>query len=117
MENPDKKERQFPRIRFTAPVRVQVRGEGGFSRTVSNNISGSGLSFNNDRFIAPSTPVMLEIEVLSRIVRPIGRIVWSRPFQRSDKYRLGTEFIEFDAGEKKFLTDFVNMARDNLYEE
>ncbi len=107
----EKKERQFPRIRFTTPIRVQVRGSGEFSRTVGENVSENGLCFVNDRFIPPSTPVMLEIEVLSRVLRPIGRIVWSTPFPRSNRYRSGMEFVEFDAGEKKFLSDFVNMTR------
>lgn len=56
---------------------------------------------------------MLEIEVLSRVLHPIGKIVWSTPFPRSNKYKLGTEFIEFDAGERKFLGDFVNLAAKN----
>lgn len=111
MEPTTKKERHFPRVRFTTPIRVQVRGTTIFNRTVGENVSENGLCFVNSQFIPPLTPVMLEIEVLSRVLRPIGRIIWSSPFPRSNKYRLGTEFIEFDAGEKKFLSDFVNMSR------
>jgi hypothetical protein len=111
-----RKERHFPRIRFTTPIRVQVRGGTQFNRTVGENVSESGLCFVNDRFIAPLTPVMLEIEVLSRVLRPIGRIIWSTPNPRSNRYRLGTEFIEFDAGERKFLSEYVNMTKNNSEE-
>jgi hypothetical protein len=110
MEIPTKETRRFPRVKLTAPIRVQVRGDEKFSRTVSENVSESGIRFVNSSFIAPLTPVMLEIEVLSRILRPIGRIVWSAPYSRSNRFRLGTEFIEFDETEKKFLSEFVSMT-------
>lgn len=111
MEKPKGEIRRFPRTRFTAPIRVQARGCQKFSRTIGENISESGLCFVDTDFIAPATPVMLEIEVLSRVLRPIGKIVWSTPFPRSNKYRSGMEFIEFNPREKKFLADFMHMTR------
>lgn len=111
MEKPNREIRRFPRVKLTTPIRIQVRGREDFSRSVGENVSEKGVCFVNDDFIPPSTPVMLEIEVLSRILHPIGRIVWSAPFPRSNKYRLGTEFIEFEQAEQKFLADFLSMTR------
>ena len=109
MENHAKESRRFPRIRYTSPIRLQIRGTNRFCRTVGENVSETGMSFVNDGFIAPSTPVMLELEVLSRVLHPIGKIVWTSPFLHSDRYRLGTEFVEFDASDRKFLSDYINL--------
>jgi hypothetical protein len=111
MEIPKKEIRRFPRVKYTTPIRVQVRGSEKYSRTVGENLSATGLCFVNNDFIAPLTPVMLEIEVLSRVLHPIGRIVWSAPLARSNRFKLGTEFVEFPAEEQRFLSDFVGMTR------
>ena len=103
--------RRFPRVRLKTPLRVQPRGTQEFSRTVGENVSESGLCFINKTFIPPQTPVMLEIEILSRVLKPIGKVVWSSPFPRSNTYRLGTEFIEIDSAERKFLAEYVSMTR------
>ena len=101
--------RCFPRIIFHTPIRCQIRGEPEFGNAVCNNISAGGMSFVGDKFIAPSTPVMLEINILSRILKPIGKIVWSQPLPHSDRNRLGIEFLELDPIEKNYLQDFINM--------
>ncbi|MFH1457713.1 MAG: PilZ domain-containing protein [Candidatus Omnitrophota bacterium] len=101
--------RQFLRINLRTALRCQVRGESRFRNAISDNLSTNGVSFVADRFIAPSTPVMLEINVLSKVLRPIGRIVWSQPLPHSDRNRLGVKFIELDLMEKNYLKDFINM--------
>jgi len=101
--------RHFPRIRFKSPVRYQVRGIPEFDNALCDNISEGGIGFITNRFIPPSTLLMLEINVLSRILRPIGRIVSSLPLPHSERNRLGIEFIEFENNEKHYLQDFVNM--------
>lgn len=93
------------------PVRIQARGAERFSHTVGEDVSETGLGFINDDFIAPSTSVMMEIEVLARVLHPIGKIVWASPYPHSNKYRLGTEFIEFDSDERKFLSEYVQLSR------
>jgi hypothetical protein len=101
--------RQFRRITVRTPLRCQIRGESRFRNALSENLSVNGVSFTGEDFIAPSTPVMLEINVLSKVLRPIGRITWSQPLPHSDRNRSGAQFIEFNLEEKKFLADFITM--------
>lgn len=106
--------RRFSRITLHSPLRYQIRGLSEFHNTLSNDISLGGVSFNNSRFIASNTAVALEINVLSRSLRPIGRVAWSSPLPHSDRYHLGIEFLEFDPKEKNYLSDYIDMQRGKL---
>jgi hypothetical protein len=101
--------RQSPRINFSGPLRCQVRGSQDIIGTIGEDLSVSGVKFIGRKFIPPNTPVMLEINLLSRIVRPIAQIVWSEPFPHQDKYHLGAKFMEWNLEDKKSLSDFLNM--------
>ena len=101
--------RRFRRIDLHAPVRYQVRGAVDFDNTVSDDISEGGLAFNAFKFIPPSTPIMLEIDLLSRMLRPIGRVSWCQPLPHSNRNRLGVEFVEFNPSERNFLSDYISM--------
>lgn len=100
--------RSFPRIQLRAPVHLRIRGLSEFNNTVSNNISLNGVGIINDTFIAAQTSVMLEINLLSHILRPIGRVAWASPLSHSDRYQLGIEFLELDPQEKNYLKNFIN---------
>ena len=105
-----KEEMRFsPRVDLRSQMRYQLRGKSDFANAVSSDISCGGLRFTADRFIPTSTPVMLEINVLNRVLRPIGKVAWSMPLAHSDRNQLGIEFIEFGILEKNYLRDFVNM--------
>ncbi len=104
-----KENRSTPRLDFHSGIRYQLRGKPDFTNAVSSDISCGGLRFTTDRFIPTSVPVMLEINVLNRVLRPIGKVAWSMPLAHSDRNQLGIEFIEFGILEKNYLRDFVNM--------
>lgn len=106
--------RNSPRIKLHRPLRYQIRGRREFYNTISDDISTGGIGFVNNKFIAPLTPVMLEINILSRILRPVGIVAWSYPLPHSNRYRLGMEFLELDPGEKNYLKDFIDMQRNRL---
>ena len=106
--------RRFPRIQLKIPLRYQIRGGHDFDNSISDDISLGGLRFVNRKFIPPLTDVMLEINVLSRALNPIGRVAWSSPLPHSDWYNLGIEFIEMDAGEKNYLSDYIDMQLGKL---
>jgi hypothetical protein len=114
MEYPSEEKRSFPRVKVNIPMRYQIRGRKEFNNTVSDNISAGGIGFINDGFIAPKTSVMLEVNILSRILSPIGRIAWSSPIAHSDKYRSGVEFLEFPLSEKNYLQDYIAMRLGKL---
>lgn len=104
-----KENRSFPRIGFHSKIHYQTRGKGDFDSAITRDISCGGLRFTNDRFVPASTALMLEINVLNRVLRPIGRVVWSTPMPHSNRIQTGVEFVEFNMPEKNYLKDFVNM--------
>ena len=109
MESQLDEKRRFARIKFKSPVSLQVRGVSNLENAACDNISEGGIGFINNKFIPPETLVMLEINVLSRILRPIGRIVSSLALPHCSRNRLGIEFLEFDHNEKEYLREFVDM--------
>lgn len=104
-----KENRCFPRIDFHSKVQYQVRGKLDFASALTNDISCGGLRFTSDRFVPVSTAVMVEINVLSRVLRPIGRVAWSSSLAHSNRNQTGVEFVEFDMLEKRLLKDFIDM--------
>lgn len=101
--------RRFPRVKLKSPLHYQIRGSAGFENAVCDNISLMGVGFIGNKYIAPQTLLMLEINVLNRILRPVGRIVSSSALPHSDRNRLGIEFLEFDSVEKNYLREFIYM--------
>ena len=107
---PNQKEnRSNPRIDFHSKIQYKIRGKPVFDSAITRDISCGGLMFTNDRFVPTSTPVMLEINVLNRVLRPIGRVAWSTPLPHSNRNQTGVEFVEFNLLERNYLKDFVNM--------
>jgi len=100
--------RFFPRIDSQVQFRYQLRGQPDFESAVASDISCGGLRFTSDRFIPTSTPVVLEINLLNRILKPIGRVAWSTPIPHSYRSQMGVQFTEFDGIEQKYLEDFVD---------
>ena len=104
-----KENRCAPRLNFRSEIRYQLRGKRDFDSGISNDISYGGLKFTNERFIPTSTLVMLEINVLNRILRPVGRVAWSMPLAHSNRNQTGIEFVEFNGLERNCLKDFIDM--------
>jgi len=101
--------RRSPRVKLYTPLRYQVRGENLTENFLTDDVSARGIGFTSNKFIAPRTIVMLEFSVLSRAIRPVGRVSWSETLPHSDRFRAGVEFIEIDPGERNFLSDYVNI--------
>ena len=100
--------RFFPRIDSQVQFRYQFRGQPDFESAVSSDISCGGLRFSSDRFIPTSTPVVLEINLLNRVLKPVGRVAWSSPLPHSYRNQMGIQFMEFDVLEREYLEDFVD---------
>lgn len=106
--------RRFPRVAFKNSLRYQIRGTKEFSNVVTNDIGGGGVSFIDNRFVAPNTYVNIEINLLSRYINSIGKIVSVNSLPHSDQYRLGVEFLEIERNQKKCLNDFLEMRTEDL---
>jgi len=104
-----KENRNFPRLSFHSKIRYQLRGKPDFDSGISRDISYGGLKLTNEQFIPTSSLVMLEINVLNRILRPVGKVAWSFPVAHSNRNQTGIEFVEFDSTERNYLKDFINM--------
>ena len=104
-----KENRCFPRLNFHSRIRYQYRGKPDFDSGISKDISCGGLRLTNEQFIPISTLVMLEINVLNRILRPVGKVAWSQPLAHSNRNQTGIEFVEFNRAEQHYLKDFINM--------
>lgn len=109
MRKQTEEKRKYSRIDLHAALRYQILGTAQSYNAVSQNISVLGLSFVCDNFIAPLTPLRLEINLLSRVLRPIGQIAWASPLPHSNRNRLGIEFLEIDPIEKNYLKDYISM--------
>ncbi|MFA4888199.1 MAG: PilZ domain-containing protein [Candidatus Omnitrophota bacterium] len=114
MELDIKARRCFPRMVIRAPIRFQVRGQAEAYQGLCDNISAGGLGFSCDRFIAPLSTLMLEINILSRVLRPVGKVAWAQDLPRSFRSRLGVEFIEMDPAEKNYLGDYIGLHAGQL---
>ncbi|MBU4345790.1 MAG: PilZ domain-containing protein [Candidatus Omnitrophica bacterium] len=111
MDTNFQEKRSSPRVKLQRPLRYQLRGLPEFNNVIGDNISTGGIGFFSDKFIAPNTLTMLEINILSRMLRAVGKIVRSVYLSHSNKYYLGIEFLELDPIEQMYLGDFINMQR------
>ncbi len=100
--------RRSPRISIKAPVRYQIRGKPEANNAISGDISIGGLGFINDRFIAPDNCLNLEINLSPQMINTTGRVVRADSLPRSDRYRLGIEFLELDYQQKQFLSGYIS---------
>ena len=107
--------RRFERVELRADLRYQPRGSGSeFVSAVLNNVSIGGIGFNINRFLAPSTTLNLEFDLLSRVLHPVGRVAWCYSIPHSDRNSLGVEFVELDPIEKCCLESFIKMQTGQL---
>jgi c-di-GMP-binding flagellar brake protein YcgR len=114
MAQPFVEKRIFPRIALHAPLRYWIRGIPVPRNTVTEDISLGGIGFSNQEFIAPEACLMLEVNLLSRVLRPIGKVVWTASLAYSDRYRMGIEFLEVNQQDKEYLAGYINMQIDNV---
>jgi hypothetical protein len=102
------------RLNFNSRIRYQFRGKPDFDSGVSKDISCGGLRLTNEQFIPTSTLLMLEINVLNRVLRPVGKVAWSQSLAHSNRNQTGIEFLEFNPAEQKYLKDFIDMQRESV---
>lgn len=101
--------RRFPRFGLRMPLSFQIKGRPQSNNVVSKDISLGGISFINEDFIAPKTSLILQINLASRILTSYGRIAWASPLPRSNRYKVGVEFLEFAPKAKDILQDYIEM--------
>ncbi len=103
-----KEKRRFPRISTKFPIRYQIKRGGFFASALTVDLSLSGTRLNTDRFFPRGLNLNLELNILSKIVNSVGRVIWSQPLPHSDRYQMGIEFIEINSQDKNYLSDYIN---------
>ena len=106
--NSIKEKRKFPRINAKFPIRYQIKRGGFFASALTDDLSLSGARLNADRFFPQGLKLNLELNILSKIINPVGRVIWSDPSPRTNRYRLGIEFIKINSLDKDYLSDYIN---------
>jgi len=106
--------RLFPRVDTSAPIHYEVRGSTLTAARVAGDISAGGLSFIDQQYIPPATLLNLEVNLLSRVIRPAAKVCWVAPLPHSYRFRVGVQFLEMDPEEKRYLSDYIDMRRDQF---
>jgi len=107
--NTIKEKRHFPRIKVKFPIRYQIKRGGFFASALTEDLSLSGTRLNADRFFPHGLNLNLELNILSKIITPTGRVIWSGSLPHSDRFQMGIEFIEINPQDKNYLSDYINM--------
>ena len=108
MDFPEK--RQAQRIRVNLPVSFeQLSGERSAGKTVTRDLSLTGLRMNMPSFFPPDTPfvVKLNFPEVNRIIEGLARVVWSQRIAFSDQYQAGLHFSEINPLFKKWLEEYI----------
>ncbi len=101
--------RRLRRYDLEVPVRYYVRGNQSSSGTVtSDNISAGGVGITGQSFIAPATNLMLEFMLAKRCISSIGKVAWVNVSSRSDRYRMGVEFLEMNPVDREYLRKYLS---------
>jgi len=89
---------------------------GFFATALTQDISLLGTRLNTDRFFPVGLNLNLELNILSKIINPVGRVAWSQALPHSDRYQMGVEFIEVNPQDKNYLSDYINMRTTEFIE-
>lgn len=103
--------RVFPRVRLKTPVYYQIRGNPGGQQTLSDDISLGGIAISDNRFVPTQTVIGLKINILSKIINPIGVVAWQSRLAHSTTYRIGIQFVELDPKDKMYLSDYISLQK------
>ena len=103
-----KEKRQFQRFNAKFPIRYQIKRGGFFASALTADVSLSGTRLNADRFFPRGLNLNLQLNILSKIINPIGKVIWSQPLPHSNRYQMGIEFIEINPQDKNYLSDYIN---------
>ena len=114
MEKKGSERRTCPRTKLRTSLRYQIRGCPDYSNAICDDISLAGIGFINNEFLSPDTLVSLEISVMSKVLRALGKIAWSQPLPHSNRFKVGVRFLEFDLADKHYLTDYIRLQLNQL---
>ena len=117
MEFFPKERRREPRLILHFPVAYKTNNlfsNSQFQNKMSRDMSNFGIRVVSDNFVASNTYVSLRINIASKVVDTIARVVWSNRVPHSDTYHIGLEFRELDNPKKTFLRNLLNYIKTTV---
>lgn len=99
--------RRTPRVNIKVPLRYQIRGKPEFNNAISADISSGGISFVNNKFVAPNNYLNIEISFFAQVINTAAKVIRADSLPHSDNYRLGVEFLELDYRQKQRLSGYI----------
>ena len=107
--NKVKEKRKFQRVNARFPIRYRIRRGGFIASALTRDLSLSGARLNADRFFPQGLNLNLELNILAKIINPVGKVVWSQAQPHSNEYQMGIEFIEINPQDRNYLSDYISM--------
>ena len=110
--------RQFSRINSQFVVNYRVIGERGDGvSSLTRNVSGGGVCFLTEAWIAPETMLQIEVRVPQRqqTIRFTAEVVWSGALilehsdQSAYRFQTGVRFVEIAPDEQQLLLKFPSV--------
>ena len=114
--NTVKERRGFPRINAKFPIRYKIKRGGFVASALTQDLSLSGARLNTDRVFPQGLNLNLELNILSKIINPVGRVVWSQSLARSSQYQIGIEFVEINSQDRNYFSDYINTRTSEFSE-
>lgn len=105
--------RKGERFDIRLPIHYVVKGKRHFGNTITKNLSESGVGIVLDEFIPPSTDIFLEVNLASKAISALGKIVWVKQLPSSYRYKAGIKFAEIDALEKRDISEYLGSYHFN----
>ncbi|MDP8259668.1 MAG: PilZ domain-containing protein [Candidatus Gygaella obscura] len=99
--------RNTNRLRMHLPITYKVMSNPKFGKTVTKDISKSGMRMISENFIPPLTELTLQINLFSKILNPTAKVIWSQRLPYSDRYQVGVKFDQINGPESRYLEDYL----------
>jgi len=103
--------RKFPRIKTAIPLRYkELHGNTYLAKgALTRNLSGGGVKFVSNGFIALACHLMFEIQLpsISNPIKAISKPVWVRKMRHGDNYEIGSQFLALTSEDASVLSDFT----------
>jgi c-di-GMP-binding flagellar brake protein YcgR len=83
------------------------------------DIGGGGVCFRIEEDLPISSILELQINVpfLAHPLRCLVKVVWTRRLGKSNKYEIGTEFVEIDESARKKIMEKIGFVKEKTAKE
>ena len=92
----DLNRRASERLKVNSPIRYQRKGSQRFERSVSKDISASGIGFSSNEFLPVATQLIFDVQNpdTQDFTRALGEVVWVSNDPHSERFLVGAKFIQ-----------------------